>query len=473
MTFKEYNQSQSFLLPPKYEDFLGESHESIILSEFIDELNTTKLVQSYRNQNGGSSAYHPVMLLKVLIYGYMNGVFSSRKISKLLKQDLAFMYLAGKNTPDFRTLSRFRKDKGEYLEDIFSQVTDKAYNLGLIKFGICSLDGTKIYANACKAKNYCQKDLKEKMRGYIEQAEKIDQMEDEMYGDNEDDTDPDLKTKKGREKRKKELQKKQKEAEAKLQEITISDPAKATTKINTTDSDSRFMQMKRKDYANGYNVQSVTENGIILSSSISNASNDSNALIPTLKKLQSKHRYPKKLLADKGYCSEDNYAFCEDNNIDAYIPVHKEQVDISQYTYDKKTDTYTDLEGRKYLFKQYKNRRDGKRQRGRPKKTETQDQKLQLYKTVQYEHVNNETQKKKYLHISPEWLHHVKKQKEKLCSALGKEIYKQRMYDVEGVFANIKKNLNFTRFNLRGFVGVTNEWNLITLAHNIKKIASI
>jgi len=80
MTFKKYNQDQDFLLPPSYSDFLGESHEAVILNEFINELDTTKLERSYNNQNGGRSAYHPVMILKLLTYGYMTGVFSSRRL---------------------------------------------------------------------------------------------------------------------------------------------------------------------------------------------------------------------------------------------------------------------------------------------------------------------------------------------------------------------------------------------------------
>lgn len=75
MTFKAYQQKQSFLLPPNFADFLGESHEAVILSEFLNELDTVSLEQSYNNQRGGRAAYHPVMLLSVLVYGYMNGIF--------------------------------------------------------------------------------------------------------------------------------------------------------------------------------------------------------------------------------------------------------------------------------------------------------------------------------------------------------------------------------------------------------------
>src|ERR1700694_5818743 len=129
MTFKERNQNQPLLLPPSFRDFLGEGHEAVILDEFMQELDTKALEQSYKNEHGGSSAYHPAMLLSVLVYGYMNGVFSSRKIAGRLHQDLAFMYLAGTAKPDFRTLARFRKEKGKRLEAVMASVVQKAGEL--------------------------------------------------------------------------------------------------------------------------------------------------------------------------------------------------------------------------------------------------------------------------------------------------------------------------------------------------------
>lgn len=473
MTFKKYQQKQSFLLPPSFSDFLGESHEAVILSEFIHEMDLSSLEQSYNNENGGRSAYHPAMLLSVLVYAYSNGIFSSRKIAKRLSQDLAFMYLSGKSTPDFRTLSRFRKEKGAHFQSIFVDVVKRAKDLGLVSFGTCSLDGTKIYASASRGKNESQESIEKKIREIMEEVQSIDDMEDELYGDEEDANDPILKTKEGREKRRKELEKKKKKEEGKLKKINDLNLPNKETKVNMTDSDSKLMQMKRKDWANGYNVQSITENGIILSNSIFNIAGDQNTLIPSLQKLQEKHQSPGIILADKGYSTEDNYSFCEQGNIDAYIPIYCQQVDISRYSYDEGKDTYTDQEGRVYCFKQHEERRDGTKKRGRPrgiKKKEDSRQFHDLYKTTTYRHIDEKTKKKKHLSISKIWQEHVRKQKEKLSTIKGKQLYKQRMHDVEGVFANIKKNLGFTSFNLRGFKGVGSEWTLISLAHNLKKI---
>ena len=190
-----------------------------------------------------------------------------------------------------------------------------------------------------------------------------------------------------------------------------------------------------------------------------------------MQKLQSLLAWPKKLLADKGYSSEDNYSFCERNSIDAYIPIYSRQVDISDYVFNEAKNEYADAEGHIYHFKQHERRRDGTGKRGRPRKsTESLEQKRHLFKSTVYEYFDETTKKTKYLSISPGWQSHIKKQKEKLSTLKGRLIYKQRMHDIEGVFANIKKNLRFDSFNLRGFAGVNAEWTLISLAHNLKKI---
>lgn len=467
MTFKQHDRNQTFLLPPSFRDFLGDGHEAVILDEFMQELNTAQLEQSYANERGGSSAYHPAILLAVLMYGYMNGIFSSRKIAKRLSQDIAFMYLAGNSKPDFRTLARFRKEKGEHLEAIFAQVVHKARELGFVSFGTCSLDGTKIKANASKNKNYCKDELEKNIRALLKEAERIDDEEDALYGkDKEDAEDPRLKTKAGRERKKKELAAKRRKEEAKLAKLG------GEREANLTDPDARLMKLKQgAGFANAYNVQSVTENGVIISNTVSTSSADQPALIPAIEKFKELHgKVPKKLLADKGYSSEDNYAFCEESGIDAYIPNYSEPTDLSRFRYDKKRDTYTDARGRVFLFKQHMERRDGDVARGRPRKTESKQSQHALYKRAVYEYWNKKTGMKKYLAVSERWQEYVRKQKEKLSSRTGKRLYQIRMHDVEGVFGNIKKNLGFTAFSLRGLAGVAAEWTLISLAHNLKKV---
>ena len=207
--FKTYNQGQNFLLPPNFKEFIWESHESIILDELINEFDISKLIKSYSNENVWASAYHPRMLLKIMIYAYMNKTFSSRKIASKLKTDLAFMYLAWNNQPKFRTINNFRKEKWKYFEDIFVQIVLKAKKLGMINFWTLSLDWTKIYANASKYNNIDDEKLTKKIKKLVEEAEKIDSIEDWTYWENNENKIPDdLKTAELRLKKKEELKKK-------------------------------------------------------------------------------------------------------------------------------------------------------------------------------------------------------------------------------------------------------------------------
>jgi len=139
-----------------------------------------------------------------MIYAYMNQTFSSRKIASKLKTDLAFMYLAWNNQPKFKTINNFRKNKGEYFEDIFVQIVLKAKKLWMINFWTLSLDWTKIYANASKYKNTDDEKLTKKIKKGVEEADKIDSIEDWTYWENNENIIPDnLKTAELREKRKK------------------------------------------------------------------------------------------------------------------------------------------------------------------------------------------------------------------------------------------------------------------------------
>ncbi|MDD5769336.1 MAG: IS1182 family transposase [Candidatus Gracilibacteria bacterium] len=454
-------------------------HEAIILSEIIEKLNLEKLLKQY-NKNlvgNGRPAYNPKMLLKILFYGYMNQTFSSRKLASKVKSDLGFMYLTGNNKPDFRTINRFRKEKGNILEDIFVQIVMKAKKLGLIQFGTVSLDGTKIYANASKNKNYEIAGLDKKIKSFFDEADEIDKLEDKEFGEeNENHIPEELKTKEGRDKKRKEIEEKRQKAEERKEIIKneINEKQKAGIKqerINLTDKDSRLVLMKRKDWGNGYNPQILTENQIILTTTVPNSADDNNELIPLLEKLKNKFTiFPKNILADKGYGNEENYKYLEKGNILSYIP-HQENSgkNLDEYIYEKSNDTYEDKDGNIFKFKQFMGRLDGTGKKGRPRKENIKTLKEEDYKAKLYI-TRLESGGNKFLYVAKNLKEIYRRNDERLYSEEGKKIYKKRGTCVEPVFGNVKFNLGFERFLLRGFEGVQIEWNLISLAHNLKKI---
>lgn len=472
--FKEYNQDQDFLLPPSFKEFLWEWHEAIILNELIDELDLDCLIKEYNKNINWRPAYHPRMLLKVLVYWYMNQTFSSRKLAKKTKSDLAFMFLAWNNQPNFRTINRFRKEKWNFLENIFTQIVLKAKELWLISFWTLSLDGTKIYANASKNNSYNLEWLDKKIKWFFDEADRIDELEDEEYWEENEDTIPEqLKTKEWREKKKKELEEKRKEAESKKKIVKKEIENKKQnginmSRINLTDKDSRLMKMKRKDWWTWYSPQNITENQFVLATTVPNNADDSNELLPVINKFKKKYNTnPKKLLADKWYWNEKNYNFLEKNNIESYIP-HPENNGNSlvNYTYNNNEDTYTDTEWNIFILKQFVGHKDWKK-RWRPKKNKIQKEKdyqAKLYVT------KLKNGKNKFLYVNKELKEVYRRNDDRLYSEAWKEIYKKRSWDVETVFWNIKYNLSFERFLLRWFLWVQIEWNLINLAHNFKKL---
>lgn len=474
--FQTYNQDQNFLLPPDLHSFLWDTHEAVILSEIINGLNHSELLESYATHKEvkGRPAYNPVMMLKVLFYSYMNQTFSSRKIAKKCNSDIAFMYLSWNNTPNFRSINRFRKEKWDFLEWLFVQVIFQAQELWFISFWSVSLDGTKVYANASKNKCYDAAKLERQMKSLFDQADEIDHLEDEeFWEDNLDHIPKELRTKEGRDKKRKELEEKKQDTKKKQEKLTQEIQKKkdqwiSQTRINATDPDSRLMKMKRKDWWVWYNPQILTENRFIISTRVPNTAEDTGELIPSLEKLKQQYTvFPNRQLADAGYSSEENYKFLEEKGVFSYIPHHKNVLDLEKYYYNPDNDTYTDAGGNIYTLKQQVRRE--KWVRGRPKKDTVLNESEVQAKI--YESKNGEVEKR-YLYVNKNWLRLCKENDERLYAEEWKILYKERSWCVENVFGNIKFNLWFERFRLRWFHGVQIEWNLISLAHNLKKLIS-
>ena len=466
--FKEYDQSKEYLIPPSIKEFLWETHEAVLLNDIIEQLDLSELYQSYNNQYWWTPAYNPKMLLKVIFYAYMTQTFSSRKIEKKLQSDLWYMYLSGKNTPNFRTINGFRKERLVNIWWIFNQVVKMLDKLGLVTFWTISIDGTKIYANASKSKNMTVDGIDDVIKGLLEEAERIDAEEDELYGENLDNRPKELSDPVLRKRRIKEMldemQEKKEFIEEEIKEKN--DQWIKQKKINETDKDSRIMMMKKKDFANWYNVQIATENQFVLWTYVSSSANDVNELIPTLEKVKRFGKEIIKVRADKWYASTKNYKYLKDEWIDAYIPPPKKQsVNMTDYKYNKQEDTYKNKDWLEYRFKQYVWVQGSKRWRPKkwwkPKKWE--------YKAKNYMAITK-AGKKKYLDVYEQRKDSYEEQKKKQNTEIWRKINRGRQWDVEVAFWNIKQNLWFTKFNLRGLKKVNIERNIISIAHNMRKM---
>jgi len=188
MKFKTYDQTQMMLLPPDIQEMIPKNHIVRAIDSVVEQLEMRKMYESYSEE--GQPGYHPKMLLKILLYGYSIGVRSSRKLSQRIESDIYFMYLSAMQRPDFRTISDFRKLKGEYLQQCFIEILEICKRMGIISLGHVSIDGSKIKSNSSKRSMKTKEDLDEyenelrkKVKEMFDNAEQIDSQEDQKYGD--------------------------------------------------------------------------------------------------------------------------------------------------------------------------------------------------------------------------------------------------------------------------------------------------
>ena len=187
--YKTYNQSQPMLIPLNLEEMIPGDHLVRQVEEIINRVDTSALDKQYKG--GGTSAYHPVMLLKVVLYAYSQRIFSSRRIAKALRENIHFLWLSRMNQPDFRTVNRFRGViLRETVENIFTQLVEELINLGLVDLEQYFVDGTKMEANANKYSFVWKKStekykakLQENVKTLLDEVDAVQEWEDGVYGE--------------------------------------------------------------------------------------------------------------------------------------------------------------------------------------------------------------------------------------------------------------------------------------------------
>jgi len=507
-TFREYNQNQ-MTLPSSLVTLIPENHVVTVVNEIVDSINLDNLIKKY--QGGGRSAYHPKMLLKVLVYAYTQRVYSGREMAKQLKENIYFMWLAGHEKPDFRTINRFRSGKLEgEIDNIFANILILLMEKGYVKYENYFLDGTKIEANARKfsfvwsksTKNYDEA-LQKKVKKLISEIKEIAKQEDLEYGLK------DLEEYEGERVSSNELQ----EMSQKLNDVLeLSDNKELQKKkklidndyaprckkyeeyneiagernsFSKTDHDATFMRMKEDYMKNGhlkpgYNVQIGTENHFILWYSMHQTSGDTTTLIPHLKALKDRIGYlPQNIIADAGYGSLENYSYLKEKNLRNYVKYNywyrdvkrktdRKKWDIHSFIYDKSTDEYICPNGERLYY-------EG------TKESKTKNGYTQILKYYKYDNCYDCMMKEKCtrgkysrtLVVNEPLEEHKRIARLNLCSEEGTVLRKRRCADVEAVFGLIKGNGGFRRFLLRGLKNVNVEWGIISIAHNLKRLSEL
>jgi transposase len=345
--YRAYLPEQDLLLPPSLREWLPENHLVYFVGDVVDQFDLSAMYAVYEKEKRGQPPYDPRLMTKLLVYGYCTGVFSSRRIQKRLQQDIPFKVLAAGNEPDFRTISDFRKIHIETLQKLFEQVLAMALECGAIKLGRVSLDGTKLKANASKHKamsyvrmNEKQQQLKEEVKQLLEQAEAADKEEDRQYGDQRGDELPEeLQRRETRLRKIKEAQKvvEQRARDKAAEEGKSAEEAKLAKpddkdQYNFTDPESRIMK-GADGFVQGYNAQAAVEPTLLLivGQTVTEAANDKKQLMPMVELIeQQSGQRPEAILADNGYCSEENLEHLEsteqpERRIEGFIATGKQK----------------------------------------------------------------------------------------------------------------------------------------------------
>ena len=441
--FVNYDQEQQHLLPKSITDWIEEDSLERFVSDTIDYLDDDDRLDSFypdpREDGRGRPSYHPLMMLKILVFGYCIGIRSSRKLDRLLERDIAFRYLAANQQPDFRTISDFRKNHREEFELLFAEILRLCREAGLADLGEVALDGQRVQGDAALESNRTREKLREEIREILDEAAEIDEKEDQEYGpENRGDELPEeLRKQEDRLNRLREAQARLDAEEQQLKEeqaekIRQREQEEEETgqkkrgrkpkppeevglpeekKANATDPESQTLKT-RKGWVQGYNGQAMVEcdTQIIVAQKVTTDANDVQQLKPMLASCEEVNgKRPEKALADAGYWSEAN-ARLEDEQTELFVATTK------------------DWKRRKEL-----------REKGPPRGR------------------------------IPESYGPKELMERKLRTKRGKRIYRKRSQSVEAVFGqHVMRRLD--RFLLRGKKGAQAEWSLFSATHNLLKL---
>ena len=305
---RPYDQCQSMLFPANLKDFIQDNDLCTVIDDVVNTLDLSCL---YRNiSSEGNMAYHPKMMLKVLFYAYACGIFSSRKIAQALGENVAFIFLAAWQRPDFEPSILSEKTILKRSATCFAKSCICASSSRWSNSAISASTVTKFKANAADRRSYDQKRIEKEIKCLLDKAEQIDREEDALYGphNSADELPEQIRDRKKRLERLKQIQK----------ELC----ARGKKKVNATDPDAAFMKTKA-GIKTSYNVQACVDQDsqVIIAASVTNEPNDDEQLVPILDQAKENTNGSIDIVtADAGYGNASNLQALESYDIDAYIP---------------------------------------------------------------------------------------------------------------------------------------------------------
>ena len=470
-TFKKYDIGESFTVEINLATYLPETHLSKQIEKIVSELDITAIESQYSSI--GQNAYHPMMLLCIIFYGYTIGIRSGRKLSTACKEHIDFLYLSKGHHPSKSVLNDFRKANYQHFENLFLQVLQKCIALNLVDTDLSIVDGSKIGANSSKRATKTAEQY-EKWKTHLQ--EDIASLDKELkeLSTHSQSTDNSSQDSQDQIALKKKLRKQQSLCTKIDTAITQLGKQEADAKLNLTDEDSIIMKGKKGNFDTFYNTQAAcTENQIITYCDVVLDGNDKNQLVPALKGVaKNTGKKVSQVLADADYGTFDSFEYMDLNKIEGYVPYRDMNTTYPDktfhrfnFTYDKQKDEY--ICPNKQTLSLYSSRTDKQRQQ------EFNRYRTDACKTCPFQKQCCKPGTARRV-IEREVRQDLKdKMKQRLNSPQGQKIYQKRLHPIEALFGQLKSNLGYTHFLLRGLEKVKAEFTLMCLTHNLRKMIGL
>ncbi|MCS3052075.1 IS1182 family transposase [Parabacteroides johnsonii] len=509
--FRSYDPDQTLLFPQRIDRDIPKDDPVRILKSVIESLDLSGFKKLYHER--GRSPYHPKMMLMVILYSYMNNVYSCRKIEKLLYRDIYYIWLSGYQKPDFATINRFRNRVKNEIGHIFTLLVLILVEKGFVTLEVEYLDGTKIESKANKYTFVWRKSVERNREKLLEKIRVLlQQINERMAQDKAADVDtleltpqtlceiskefkealgsaPEAKTKeekaaqRGKNKMFKELERhgeKLAEYNSRLEQM------EGRNSISKTDPSATFMRMKEDAMCNGqtkpgYNLQISSENQFITDFALFPNPTDTLTFIPFLGSFPGRYgRFPKRVVADSGYGSEENYRFMDEAGIEGFVKYNRFHLEHRpRYKPDTfHTDSlYYNEEGDYYICPM------GQRM-SRTGTVQTRTEGGYISQSACYRAIRCKgcplrclCYKAKANQRTIRVNHRLNAYKRKACELLtseeGIKERGRRCIEPEAVFGQMKSNMAYRRFRHMGKDKVVMDFTFFAIAFNIKKLCSM
>ena len=509
--FRSYDPDQTLLFPQRIDRDIPKDDPVRILKSVIESLDLSGFKKLYHER--GRSPYHPKMMLMVILYSYMNNVYSCRKIEKLLYRDIYYIWLSGYQKPDFATINRFRNRVKNEIRHIFTLLVLILVEKGFVTLEVEYLDGTKIESKANKYTFVWRKSVERNREKLLEKIRVLlQQINEQMAQDKAADVDPleltpqtlceiskefkealgsapEAKTKeekaaqRGKNKMFKELERhgeKLAEYNSRLEQM------EGRNSISKTDPSATFMRMKEDAMCNGqtkpgYNLQISSENQFITDFALFPNPTDTLTFIPFLGSFPGRYgRFPKRVVADSGYGSEENYRFMDEAGIEGFVKYNRFHL---EHRPRYKPDTfhpdslYYNEEGDYYICPM------GQRM-SRTGTVQTRTEGGYISQSACYRAIRCKgcplrclCYKAKANQRAIRVNHRLNSYKRKACELLtseeGIKERGRRCIEPEAVFGQMKSNMAYRRFRHMGKDKVVMDFTFFAIAFNIKKLCSM